>query len=83
MWPEALSMAVPVAVLTGACGAMFGMVLTGQRLPGRAVGTGIVVLAVLVIGGAIANGCATHVPRTSPATITLTDAPEALVTTAW
>ena len=29
-------MAVPVAVLTGACGAMVGMVLTDQRLPRRA-----------------------------------------------
>ena len=26
IWPEALAMAVPVAILTGACGAMFGMV---------------------------------------------------------
>ena len=33
MWGEALAMAVPVAVLTGICGALFGMVLTGQRLP--------------------------------------------------
>ena len=33
IWPEALLMAVPVAVLTGACGAMLGMVLTDQRLP--------------------------------------------------
>ena len=30
MWPEALAMAIPVAVLTGACGAMFGLVLTSQ-----------------------------------------------------
>ena len=36
MWPEALMMAVPVAILTGACGAMLGMVLTDQRLPARA-----------------------------------------------
>ena len=37
LWPEALAMAVPVAVLTGACGAMFGMVLTGPAAatPGR------------------------------------------------
>ena len=33
IWPEALMMAVPVTVLTGACGAMLGMVLTDQRLP--------------------------------------------------
>ena len=33
IWPEALAMAVPVAVLVGACGAMVGMVLTDQQLP--------------------------------------------------
>src|ERR1700756_5283252 len=38
MWGDALAMAVPVGVLTGMCGALFGMVLTGQRLPGRAIG---------------------------------------------
>ena len=42
MWGEALAMAVPVAVLTGICGALFGMVLTGQRLPGRAIGISVV-----------------------------------------
>ncbi len=30
IWPEALTMAVPVTILIGACGAMLGMVLTGQ-----------------------------------------------------
>ena len=63
MWREALFMSVPVAVLTGACGALLAMVLTGQRLPGRAVGTGIVVLAVLVTGGAVANGLRTPCPN--------------------
>ena len=43
MWGEALAMAVPVAVLVGACGAMVGMVFTGQQLPRRAVSIGIVV----------------------------------------
>src|ERR1700761_5158685 len=33
MWGEALAMAVPVAVLAGVCGALMGMVLTGQQLP--------------------------------------------------
>ena len=68
-------MAVPVAVLTGACGAMFGMVLTDQRLPRRAVGVGIVALTVLAIGGATANGLRYEVPQNTTAAITLTDVP--------
>jgi hypothetical protein len=35
MWAEALAMSVPVALLTGVCGARAGMVLPGQRLPHR------------------------------------------------
>ncbi|HEX5255695.1 MAG TPA: hypothetical protein VFW69_17825 [Mycobacterium sp.] len=77
MWGEALAMAVPVAVLMGMCGAMFGMVLTGQRLPGRAVGISVVVATVLVIGGAVANGLHIVVPGQNNATITLTDLPSA------
>ena len=75
IWPEALAMAIPVAVLTGACGAMFGMVLTSQRLPSRAIGIGLVVLTVLAIGGATANGLRYNVPQNVTATITLTDVP--------
>jgi hypothetical protein len=75
MWGEALAMAVPVAVLTGMCGALFGMVLTGQRLPGRAIGISVVAVTVLVIGGAVANGLHIVVPRQNTATITLTDQP--------
>jgi hypothetical protein len=75
MWGEALAMAVPVAVLTGICGALFGMVLTGQRLPSRPVGISVVVATVLVIGGAVANGLHIVVPRQDTATITLTDQP--------
>ena len=70
IWPEALMMAVPVAVLTGACGAMLGMVLTDQRLPGRAIGIGLVALTVLVIGGATANGLRYEVPQNATATMT-------------
>jgi hypothetical protein len=77
MWPEALAMAVPVTVLTGACGALVGMVVNGQPLPRRAVGIGLVTLTVLVIGGATANGLRYDVPENASATITLTDvAPE-------
>ncbi len=75
LWPEALLMAVPVAVLTGACGAMLGMVLTDQRLPARAIGIGLVALTVLVIGGATANGLRYDVPQNATATMTLTEAP--------
>ena len=54
---------------------MFGMVLTGQRLPSRAIGIGLVVLTVLAIGGATANGLRYNVPENATATITLTDVP--------
>ena len=75
MWPEALMMAVPVAILTGACGAMLGMVLTDQRLPTRAVSIGLVALTVLVIGGVTANGLRYEVPQNATATMTLTEVP--------
>jgi hypothetical protein len=75
IWPEALAMAIPVAILVGACGAMFGLVLTDRPLPRRAVGIGLVVLAVLAIGGATANGLRYQVPENATAAITLTDVP--------
>jgi hypothetical protein len=75
MWGEALAMAVPVAVLMGLCGAMMGMVLTGQRLPGRAISVSVVAATVVVIGGAVANGLHIVVPQQDNATITLTDLP--------
>jgi hypothetical protein len=75
MWPEALTMAVPVAVLAGGCGAMAGMVLTGQRLPRRAIGIGLVVATVLVIGGVTANGLRYDVPENATAAIALTEVP--------
>jgi hypothetical protein len=74
MWPEALSMSVPVAVAMGACGALAGMVMTGRRLPARPIAIGIVVLMVLIVGGAVANGLRHKVPP-GTATLTLTDAP--------
>jgi hypothetical protein len=75
MWGEALAMAVPVALLTGVCGALFGMVLTGQRLPARPIGISVVAATVLVIGGAVANGLHIVVPQKNSATITLTELP--------
>lgn len=74
MWPEALMMAVPVAVLTGACGAMAAMVLVDQRLPRLAIAAGVVALTVLAIGGSTAAGLRHHVPENASATIVLTDA---------
>jgi hypothetical protein len=73
MWPEALAMAVPVALVVGLCAAMVGMVFTGQRLPRRAIGIGVVVATVLVIGGAVANGLQFHVPKDAIAAIKLTE----------
>ncbi|WP_197383458.1 hypothetical protein [Mycolicibacterium mengxianglii] len=75
MWGEALAMAIPVAVFMGICGALLGMVLTGVKLPRRAVGITCVVLTVLVTAGAVANGLRTEVPENATATITLTDLP--------
>ncbi|HZC90781.1 MAG TPA: hypothetical protein VE400_09000, partial [Mycobacterium sp.] len=69
--------AVPVAVLAGVCAALFAMVLTSQRLPGRAFGITAVALTVLVIGGTVANGLHIYVPKQDTATIKLTDLPSA------
>lgn len=75
MWPEALAMAIPVAVMMGLCGALLSMVLNGQRLPRPAIGITIVVVTVLAIGGAVFNGLRTEVPPNDTATIALTDVP--------
>jgi hypothetical protein len=75
MWGEGLAMAVPVAVLMGLCGALMGMVLTGQRLPSRGISIAVVAATVVVIGGAVANGLHIVVPEKDSATITLTDLP--------
>ena len=73
LWGEALATAMPVAVLAGVCAAMFGMVLTNQRLPGRAIGITAVALTVLVIGGTVANGLHIRVPSKDTATVKLAD----------
>ena len=75
MWGEALAMAVPVAIGMGVCGGLLAIVLTGQKLPRPAFGITAVVLTVLVIGGAVANGLRTEVPANANATIALTDLP--------
>ncbi len=75
MWPEALAMAVPVAALMGICGALLAMVLTGTELPRPAVGIACVLLTVLAIGGAVANGLRAEVPENAGAAFTLTELP--------
>lgn len=75
MWGEALAMSTPVAIGMGMCGALLALVLTGQRLPARPVGIGIVVATVLVIAGGVANGLHITVPEHARAQITLTEAP--------
>jgi hypothetical protein len=75
LWREALPTAVPVAILAGVCAALFGMVLTSQRLPSRTFGITAVALTVLVIGGTVANGLHIHVPKQDTATVKLTDVP--------
>lgn len=75
MWGEALAMAVPVAILMGVCGAMTGMVLTGQALPRRAIGISLVAATVVVIGATVANGLHILIPSQNTATIKLTELP--------
>jgi hypothetical protein len=75
LWREALLTAVPVAILAGVCAALLGMVLTTQKLPGKAFSITAVVLTVLVIGGTVANGLHINVPQKDTATIKLTDLP--------
>ena len=79
LWREALLTAVPVAILAGVCAALFGMVLTTQRLPGKAFSITAVVLTVLVIGGTVANGLHINVPQKDTATIRLPICPASRV----
>jgi hypothetical protein len=75
MWVEALASSVPVAVTMGICGGLLGTVLTGRRLPRRAVGAGLVIVTVLTVGAAIGNGLNISVPENANAQITLTELP--------
>lgn len=71
MWAEGLLMAVPVAIGSGLCGALFAMGLKGQ-LPAKNVGRVIVVGSVLVLSAAVANGLHATVPKDASATFALT-----------
>lgn len=75
MWPEALAMAVPVSVFMGLCGAFLAIVITGERLPRAAVGVTVVLVTLLAIGGAVANGLRMQVPENASASFTLTELP--------
>ncbi len=71
MWLEGLLMAVPVAIASGLCGALFAMGLQG-RLPARKIGRTIVTASVLVIAAAVANGLHATVPKGASADFALT-----------
>ena len=70
MWVEGLAMTVPVAVGCGVCGALFALGLKGQ-LPAKRVSVSLVVLTLLVISAATANGLHATVPDNAKATVAL------------
>ncbi|WP_370617280.1 hypothetical protein [Mumia sp. Pv 4-285] len=72
MWFEGLLMSVPVGVLAGMVGALFGTALTSGEIPGRAVCRTIVVAGVIVLSVSLGNGLYATVPDAS-ATVELTD----------
>ncbi|WP_328399410.1 hypothetical protein [Nocardia sp. NBC_00403] len=74
MWPELLSMAVPVGIAGGALGAMLGLVLRGEPLPGASMRRVIVIGAVAIAALATANGLRIQVPENASATVQLRDA---------
>jgi hypothetical protein len=70
-WPEAIVIALPVAVGMGLTGAVLALGLQG-RLPRRGIARAIVVATVVVIGVAVADGLRIDVPRATAA-VRLTD----------
>ncbi|HKY56603.1 MAG TPA: hypothetical protein VJL80_01010 [Aeromicrobium sp.] len=70
MWAEGLAMTVPVAVGAGMCGALFALALKGT-LPGKNVSVPIILLTLLAISGATANGLNATVPENARATVAL------------
>jgi hypothetical protein len=70
VWAEGLAMTVPVAVGAGLCGALFALGLQG-RLPAKRVSVAIVVVTLLAISGAAANGLHATVPKNARATVAL------------
>lgn len=71
MWAEGLLMAVPVAIASGLCGALFALGLQG-RLPSKNVGRAVVGASVIILAAAVANGLHATVPKDASATFALT-----------
>jgi hypothetical protein len=71
MWVEGLLMAVPVAIASSLCGALFSLGLQG-RLPARNICRVIVAASVVVISLAVANGLHATVPENASADFALT-----------
>jgi len=71
MWAEGLIMAIPVAIASGLCGALFALGLQG-RLPARNICRSIVVGSVLVTALAVGNGLNASVPKNASAEVALT-----------
>ncbi len=72
VWAEGLAMAIPVAVASGLCGALFALGLKG-RLPARKICRTIVVASVAVVAVAVGNGLHATVPKDATATMSLTN----------
>ncbi len=70
IWVEGLAMAVPVAIASGLCGALFALGLRGQ-LPKPSVARTIVIGSVVVLAAATANGLYATVPKKASASMTL------------
>lgn len=71
MWAEGLLMAVPVAVASGLCGALFALGLQG-RLPAQNIARTIIVGSVLATALAVGNGLHATVPKNASADFALT-----------
>lgn len=72
MWGEGLLMSVPVGVLAGMAGALFGTALTTGEIPGKAVCRTVVVAGVVALSVSLGNGLYATVPDAS-ASVVLTD----------
>ena len=72
MWAEGLLMSVPVGVLAGMTGALFGTALTTGALPSKTVCRTVVVAGVVALAVSLGNGLYATVPDAA-ATVALTD----------
>ncbi len=72
IWAEGLAMAVPVAIASGLCGALFALGLQG-KLPAKNIARTIIASSVIVTALAVANGLYATVPKNASADVTLTE----------